>query len=325
MDTDGRTGDGSRLAALDLARLVFAVVVVLAHGRLFEDVSTPLFAAFVNGPSRVVVPFFLIVSGYFFESGTRRGLRPWIGGIVRLYLVWSAIYLPLAVLIEPMPPDKTLFYLVTGYAHLWFLPALAGGGAVLWLVRGWRTWRLFVLALAAVLTGATVQYLLNYVVGTADLPHRNAWIALSRNFLFLGFPYLAFGYLLRRRPVASGPWLWPALAAACLVIAAETWVNYRALGLGGFFDITLGAIVTTPLLLIALLRWRGAPGAAWMAPLSAALYLVHPLVLYPLFEFAHLPPRIVAPLTLALSLPLACGLVWAGRSLRIRRYARRTT
>lgn len=294
-----------RMIAVDWGRLFLAMVVVVGHAGLFIDTHVPTHAAFANGFARIVVPFFMIVSGYFFDSAMRRGPSIWAAGVLRLYVFWTAVFLPLVVLIGDFSLPKLGFYIVTGYAHLWYLPALLGAGLMLWVVRDWSSQRIFRIALGLFIIGFTIEYVLNYVIGFDQLTHRNGWIVLMRNFLFFGFPYIAMGYLLRRGTVldrlGNGA-LFGLLAIGVAAMGVEVWLNYRFLILAGYFDLIAGAFIVTPVLFLLLTRIRATSGVAWLAPLSAAIYFIHPIFVYPLEHWMGVAPMLRAPISLAASI-----------------------
>jgi len=318
--TAGAPGAGLRYVALDWMRLALAMGIVFGHAGFLKDVHVPTYAAVSNGIGRIVVPFFLVSTGYFFQTVLARGITDWSARVLRLYLFWTAIFLPLVILLGEFSMAKLGFYLVTGYAHLWFLPALLGAGVLLWLVRDWPGPRLLRMAAGFFIAGIAVQYSLNYIVGFENLTHRNAWIVLSRNFLFFGFPYMAMGYLMRRDgmflhwPPAR---LWAVFLAGVALIALEVWFNYGQLILAGYFDLIVGAFVATPVLVAILVRVPMAPGIVWLGPLSAAIYFVHPLFVYPLEHWAGIEPLLRAPLSLALSIVAAYALLQINRILPV--------
>jgi surface polysaccharide O-acyltransferase-like enzyme len=281
------------------------MVVVVGHAGLFKDVHIPTHAGFANGFARIVVPFFMIVSGYFFDAAMRDGPSIWAAGVLRLYMFWTAVFLPLVVLIGDFSFIKLGFYILTGYAHLWYLPALLGAGLMLWLVRDWNSTRIFRIALGLFLIGFTIQYVLNFLVGFEQLTHRNGWIVLLRNFAFFGFPYMALGYLLRRGTALDqfrSPALLGLLALGVMIMAGEVWLNYHFLILGGYFDLIGGAFLVTPVLFLLLTRVRGIPEGRWLAPLSAAIYFIHPIFVYPLEHWMQIEPMLRAPISLVASI-----------------------
>ncbi|SHI78328.1 acyltransferase family protein [Wenxinia saemankumensis] len=316
-----------RHAPIDVARLCLALVVVLGHGRFLEDIDPALFYGLVTTLGRLVVPFFLMVSGYFFLAGTRNGIGAWFANVAKLYLFWSAIYLPLVFLIEEMSVPKLGFYLIFGFAHLWYLPALAGGGLVLWLVRAWPPGRILRLALGLYLAGAAAQFALNHIVGTESLPHRNAWTVVPRNFLFMGFPFLAAGYVAAREGWAGradGRWVAAAILALLPLFGLEQWANWRALGLSGITDIWLCVAPLAPLVFIAVLKLPLARAPRRLPGIAAAIYFVHPIFVFGLWEVTALGGTAVALISVALSLVSALLLVQANRIVGlVRRPGRR--
>ena len=301
-----------RMPAIDIARLVLACIVVLGHADFLKDIHVPTYAAFANGFARVVVPFFLITSGFFFDALMRNGPRLWSAKVLRLYLFWTAVFLPLVVLIGDFSAAKLGFYIVTGYAHLWYLPALLGAGLVLWVVRDWSTTRILRLAGGFFVAGLAIQVTLNYVIGFDNLTHRNAWITLSRNFLFFGFPFMAAGYLLKRDQFlgsVSTPALFAIMGFGLAIIGLEALIAYRVVILGGFFDLVAGAIIFTPALFEFLTRLKPRIRTVGIGALAAAIYFIHPLFVYPLQHWVGLEPILRAPISLALSVLAAFLLI----------------
>ena len=58
----------NRNKTIDLLRFVFSLMIIAVHTDLFVDVSTPLYYVFSLGLARAGVPFFFIVSGFFYRQ-----------------------------------------------------------------------------------------------------------------------------------------------------------------------------------------------------------------------------------------------------------------
>ena len=309
-----------RKASLDLARLVLAMMVVLGHSMVFIDVSFGAFAIFENGIARLIVPFFLMLSGYFFSSTLERGIWPWARGILSLYLVWSAIFLPILIFMGDFSVTKLIFYLVFGYGHLWFLPAMLLAGVMLYAVRDWSPRAILYLALACLALGMTIQFAMNLALSQGLIGLRNGYFVLPRNGVTFGFPYFAFGYLLTRLPRPSFlrdrdlPF-WLAGALALLII--ESLIRYNTFGLFGYYDVLWTVPILAPLLFIIVAKVDLPLDAAWMAPLSAAIYLVHPIFIVLLDQLVDLSYTPKAFLALALTTAAAAGIVALNRRLRM--------
>lgn len=275
--------DSRRNTAVDVARLLMALFVVGGHGRLFSDVNTALFFyVYAGGFVRIVVPMFLLISGYYFALQVRRGIAPWLKKLIVLHLLWSAVFAPVWLLGDGFSVEKTGFYLLFGVAHLWYMPALIGGGIVLWFVRDWGNRRLLMLAFGLYGIGVLLQYVMNLNLDYATLAHRNAYVSLPRNFLFYGFPFLAIGHVIARPGglVAMKRFLKPGVLLAVLALyAGEITFNFFTFELDDLFEVNFANILVAPILFAALLQVRLRWSANWLASLSGGIYFVHPLIL----------------------------------------------
>lgn len=286
---------------LDVVRLAMACTVVLLHGWFLSDISLMYSSTFTNGIARTIVPFFLTISGFFFASQTRNGLMPWVRHLGALYLLWSTIFLPYQLLESSHSPAKIIFTFVTGYAHLWYLPALGFGGVMLYALRRKSDRTLLTAAVCLVLTGAIIQWFHNTLFDLEQVPFRNAQEAITRNFLFIGFPYLAIGYVMRRSGFLTS---WPTrklialLAVACVALIAETWAHWTFIKISGIHNVFASAVLFTPLVFALSLRIKLSLNAPWMSPLATMIYFSHMLVLIPLQNLTELTATPVSLLSL---------------------------
>ena len=280
-------GQGARHAGLDLARLVLSICVVLLHSGLFNALGRGAEFAFNNGIVRIAVPFFFLMAGFYFPKDTRAAFHIWLRRVLIIYLCWWVLYLPIMALYQPPVLSRVLLNTAFGFFHLWFLPALIGGGILLHLVRRYADRTLLLLAVSAVIIGAAIQYGENRMLDWPSGPERFDLLNITRNFLFLGFPFMAFGLLLSRRPdafqmsVAKATWV---LAAALVVLFAESALNLWLFPNGGFFDIYVSLILAGPALLIwahLLPIWTT---GRRLRDLSALIYFSHAMFLFPLRE-----------------------------------------
>jgi peptidoglycan/LPS O-acetylase OafA/YrhL len=295
---------GERVAALDLARFVMALLVIGAHGRLFADLSYPLyFATFVGGWARLIMPIFLMISGYFFAVQVRRGVGRWARHVLALHLVWSTVYIGVWMPWGTFSLEKAVFWYVFGAGHLWFMPALLGGGLMLYALRGWSTRGLLMLAGGLYALGGALQYGMDLTVDFDTVAHHNALYALPRNFLFFGFPFVALGHVMAREGVldaVQGLLRWRIVAVVVALVVLENWVKYVAFPHNAVFEVCLVNFLAGPLVFAWLMTLKLRRAAWWMAPMSAAIYFVHALVLMAL---AALTGLAATPLTL-LAMPV---------------------
>ena len=140
---------GKHYNCIDLTKFICAVLVILIHVPLFvnfKDYSNPLlnYGAYIleygiqKGLTRIAVPFFFVCSGFFlfrkstFHSYSMAPTKGYIQKLLRLYVIWTVIYLPLMGLDgfrsgSNVTKGLLLFcrnFVFTGsYIHLWYLPA----------------------------------------------------------------------------------------------------------------------------------------------------------------------------------------------------------
>lgn len=311
---------GARYGGIDLARLVLALCVVLAHCATFQAVGDWAHFFFNNGLARIIVPFFLLTTGYFFERQMQAGLAPWLWRVGRIYLAWTLIYLPFLLFYQAVTPYRIALTLFFGFFHLWYLPALLGGMALLYVMRNLRDGVLFWSAFALFLVGSALQYAENLWLDLNAFDSPYDLLVVTRNFLFYGFPYLALGLLIRRRePIVGQPALvrLAALAAGFLFLGAECLLEFRLFDPNGFFDLTVSAFVLTPVLFIAVRDLPLVLPGFDPRKLSMVVYLSHPLYLLPLRELTGAGPLALTVMTLAVTLLLAPAWLWMARRLPI--------
>ena len=136
-----------KYAAIDIAKYIAALLVVCIHTYPFIDISETFNTYWMHIVCRMAVPFFFTVSGFFFfkkwsenEEDNLVALKEFIKRLLRIYGIWTIIYLPLTIVnyISAGAP----WYSVIGwlrdlilngsYYHLWFFPALIIGTVIVY-------------------------------------------------------------------------------------------------------------------------------------------------------------------------------------------------
>lgn len=306
-----------RIAALDNARLAMAVMVVIGHAWILHDNAPKLdYYKFWAASLRIVIPTFLMISGYYFHIRIRRGISGWTRRTVMVFLAWSLLYAPFWIGTSGFSPERVLFYFTFGYYHLWYLPAFLGGGLILYVLRDLDTRRLLALAVVLAVLGFVIQTGMNAALDFGAVRYRAGLTVLPRNFLFYGFPYLAFGYLMARPGVLGAVRRWMTPGVALLIAGlytAEVTGNYLLVGRDGILDIMLTNIIAGPLLFAWLLGRQGGRTAPWVAPMSAAIYFVHPAIIEVLEGGLHTGYVVTALAAVVLSFGAGAALMRANR------------
>ncbi|MBR5288597.1 MAG: acyltransferase family protein [Clostridia bacterium] len=128
--------------AIDLCKLIMAVFVIAIHTHPLENCKNQSVLAFYDMIVSMAVPFFFLSSGYFLGSKVRLVSEAnektahafkYFCKIARMYVVWTIIYLPLAVY-SALKNDKSVLHDIALYIrnfffigeqynswHLWYL------------------------------------------------------------------------------------------------------------------------------------------------------------------------------------------------------------
>lgn len=137
--------------AIDLAKLICALFVVAIHVSPFGSTDQMTILSWMdfflrNCIARIAVPFFFITSGYFLFRKTDINnfdfspCKAYLKKLIKLYLIWSAIYFPLGFgnalidgkdLLHGILNYVKNFIFSTSYSHLWYLNALIFATAVI--------------------------------------------------------------------------------------------------------------------------------------------------------------------------------------------------
>lgn len=267
---------------LDWFRPAAALLVVANHTSPLYDLSPAADTLLTQVLARVAVPFFLMVTGYFLLPRLERGgvwvLLPFFRRTLLLYAGATLLYLPLQ-LYKGCRPDgwqmlRDLLFDGTFY-HLWYLPALLLGMALLCLLprRGLPLWAALYLlgllgdsyyGLAAALPGGRALYGLLF-----------SCFDQTRNGLFLSPLFLFLGGRLARRPPERRPGLYrtAALAALGLLVAEGGLVGALHLARHRAMYLSLPVLLW---FLFRALQTLNLPPAPLLRPAAAVVYLIHP-------------------------------------------------
>nr|WP_111298369.1 acyltransferase family protein [Paracoccus saliphilus] len=193
----------TRYPSLDYLRVVLAAGVVFAHSVLMTGYEFRWKAEIGYGVLRLVVPAFALLSGFgLFHTAVRGRLSTWLRGLVVLYGIWAAIYLPVW---GRQMPDAVAFLseMLKGPMHLWYIVALTQIVAILWVVRhlvpaSWEIPTLVGVAVVGAMAATLTQYNLHYGFLGPQFTARRAGP------LYL-LPFVVQGYVLARWLARRGP------------------------------------------------------------------------------------------------------------------------
>lgn len=290
--TAGRMSFGT-----DHFKIAAAILVIAIHTGPLTTYS-PYGDYLLTGiAARLAVPFFFVASGYFLfrklkgeKAHDSIVFKQFMSKIGQLYGLSIVLYLPLNIYsgyfsesLTPFTILKDLVFDGTFY-HLWYLPALMLGTAVVFYVYGHCSFRtLFALTASMYIIGLLGD---SYFGWARQIPALHAlygwlfqWFDYTRNGLLFAPLYMALGaWTARRNPApkrlkAGIGWL---LASLCLLFAEG--ILLRAYGVPRHDSMYVFLVPAVYVLFLLLL---GRPGGddKNLRRISTWMYIVHPIAI----------------------------------------------
>ena len=192
------------MKGIDTLKLFFSLVVVWIHTGVGD----------LGGLTLLAVPFFFAVSGFFLfgkifnepdVNQRKRTIVSWMRKTLRLYLLWSLIYLPYAIYgyFQDHTPFikaiaiycRDLVFVGEHYMSwpLWYLLGMLWSGLIIYLACQFRI-PFWVLCLIAVFLCFGKRFILQDTFAT----YYYLIFKTSRNGIFVGFPAMVLGGLIQR-------------------------------------------------------------------------------------------------------------------------------
>ncbi|MDF9824600.1 peptidoglycan/LPS O-acetylase OafA/YrhL [Breznakia sp. PF5-3] len=203
---------------VDIVKLICAVLVVAIHTGPFLSVNETLNYFVVQILGRIAVPFFFVASAFLFfrkldyvaglkSKENLRMLRKYILRLLRVYVIWTIIYL-IPLVFEWMQggidgstiPRFIRNFLFTGsYYHLWFLPAMMFSTCLVYaLLMKFKTTRVIEVGLVLYIIGMLVNVYGSVLLKIPLLGDGiNFYLKIfetTRNGLFFGMIYTTIGF-----------------------------------------------------------------------------------------------------------------------------------
>lgn len=297
---------------LDILKYVSAILIMILHLRPFINFSNELDLAFNNIITRICVPIFFIITGYFVakkEKDNPNYINEYIKRTIPLYITWSILYLPVIIstLIEYMPIINTyiqdfnisfvwlLVILIlllpvvvlialcyTGvYYHLWYFPALMLSLIVL------KKWKnkfslklLLYISLLLLLFGATETYfgVLPETFQNLLSYYYNIFFT-TRNFLFFGLFYVVLGYFMGNKKQIYSKNCFLKLIVSIFLLIFEAILLHDTNRLNS--NILISCIPLTYYLFISIIYiTNNIENKFQYSTYSKYYYLIHPMIIY---------------------------------------------
>lgn len=275
----------SRNISVDVFRLLAALSVIILHLKFSELPRDLVIGARLL--SRWAVPFFFIVSGYYFASQKKelelQNIQKTVGRLIWLFLIWSVIYIPMIINQHDL---KTVFqrFLSPNFiyfgsvVHLWFISSLIMGYIFISFCYQYNMkFFLFISSIGFIILSLISEpYPILTTVFTLESGFASQWLSVP--LLSLGFYFYKKGF----------PTFYPSLLLVITGIALqilESRFIYLQYGISAYeHEFLLGTIpFTIGMCGIAFsnpkwLRWNTL--GKWGQEYSLGIYLIHMLVIY---------------------------------------------
>ena len=200
---------------IDCIKVCMAVLVVATHTSFFSFIKSPEIYKAVFTSLSVKVPFFYAASGFLvwnkvYDASNEDKLcrlKGWICKTLRLYLIWTLIYMPFTIYgfyLDGLSPLKSIGvffrnFLLVGqnfYSwQLWYLLGTLVAAIIVYLLIKVKCKLILMYCLAAVF--AIIGILLDYCASNNYLHDLTSLyfklFTTTRNGFFQGFPYIMIG------------------------------------------------------------------------------------------------------------------------------------
>lgn len=307
-----------RNITLDYYKIFLSILVICIHFSVkvsYSGFVDGFYEAFIkDGITRIAVPSFFLINGYFLKIESFSSVKKYILHIGIIYLVWSLFYLPNFNIYNV---KSFSIILIFGYAHLWYLVALIEAVILFYFLK--KILRkdifLFVIAIGLFVIGYFVQIKYSELTPFSILKYRN--------FLFIGLPFIIIGNLIKNAKfhIKRNILIWILFPISFISFILEIYLSNKIY----FDDITLlntreiylSLIFICPILLLLILNnSRYSDNIKELNQLSSAIYFIHIFVIHIVVKM-FLPSLHVLPFVIILSVFFSIVIIQANKSVKI--------
>ncbi len=297
---------------LDILKYLSAILIMILHLRPFIHFSNQLDLVFNNIITRICVPIFFIITGYFVankEKNNENYIKNYIKKTIPLYLFWSLLYIPVIIgtiiqylpiineyltkinitlpvliilLLLLLPVISLIALCYTGvYYHLWYFPAIICSLLVL------KKWKkkinikyLLIISFILLLFGATETYYGVLSLSIKELlSYYYSIFFTTRNFLFFGLFYVVLGYFIGTKEKAYSKYCFAKLIISFFLLIFEAILLHDTNRLNS--NILLSCVPLTYYLFIsAIYITNNIKLKFQFGNLSKYYYFIHPMIIF---------------------------------------------
>ena len=207
--------NAKHIPSVDFVKFMMAIFVVAIHTHPYTCIENTNLSFLVSKLISLAVPFFFVASGFFLwrkidnaiYADKLQILKRWILRLVKLYVIWTLIYLPFTIygyVVDGLSSLKALLVFVRNFLFvgenmyswpLWYLLAMITAGVIMYFMVYWRFKKNYIYAFA--LLALLLGIIIDNTKGTSDLSLLYFKLFhTTRNGLFVGLPYLIIGAII---------------------------------------------------------------------------------------------------------------------------------
>lgn len=306
-----------RNAFIDIAKVILAVMVVLAHTDFLLDINKNAWYLYKNGLVRVTVPVFLMINGYyFFNIKTKQQLIKWVKRVFILYIIWMFIYYRF----WKHQKDISLIELFAfGWHHLWYITALFFAGTILHYLKKVSTNKLIFIIISLFLAGIAIQYTKSYSNFNNDTLNqifKKPYVV--RNFLLFGLPFMATGFLIKKEAFKLKGKAKALTILGFVLLLIECYINYKLTNGTKGFDLLLSQVLLCPSLFILILqiKFNSNLNSKTISLYSSAIYFSHSIPWFYIMIYWNLSNTLTCILTLLFTVIISFLLIQLNKKIK---------
>lgn len=306
-----------RNITLDYFKIVLSILVLIIHLPI-NPLDKSLFHViynvyFIEGISRIAVPCFFIVSGYFIKIENFESVKKYLKKILVIYITWTLFYFSMY---DAYNFRALLLTFLGGFRHLWYLAALIQGMIVVYLLNRILKANIVLLVIVSFVLFA-IGYILQFKYQNPSLFD----VYKFRNFLFSAIPFISLGLFLRTIDIKKYKKiiLLGSIISFILflyeVYCVDIFVSSNKIGL--YRDFYLSLFFLCPLLFATILNYSKFNGTkSDISYLSGGIYFIH-IFIIKLCSTLFDESLYIVPTVIILSALFAYMVIYANKSLKI--------
>lgn len=251
---------------LNVMKFICAIFVVMIHTMAFHSINENLWVATSMGICRIAVPFFFMVSGYFYynlkvEKDRKKRILAYLKIYLKCVLLEMILVLPMTIsLFKNLPFFVVVFRCLTVgvTGTLWYISSMVLGLFILEIFTKRKLYiSLVILSIIGFIFGLMGDSYAGLFIGTsiekATMIYRNIFLMMQVG-LTMSLPFLSIGYFINKLKLIEKIKNINIMTSVFLVIfLLETFVLYK-LKIAIDLNMVISMLVFAPLVFIWLLR-----------------------------------------------------------------------